>query len=108
MTTKERYRADPEFRADVLRKNRVYYHTRKNIPIYKQLRRVRDRIYKTRESYHQRLEHAERLFSKLEKLIKRRDALEQRWRASTNLRNCQTACRGQLATLPLTESAGGE
>lgn len=107
MTQKQRYREDSEYRAAILRRNKVYHDTHKDDPLYHQLRRVRDRIYKTRESYNERLAHAERLFAALEKLIKRREALEAKWHASTNLRHCQVAYRGQLATLPLTGSEGG-
>jgi hypothetical protein len=84
MTQKQRYRVDAVYRADVLRRNRDRHESRKKDPLYHALYLSRDRVYKCRESYNARVAHAERLFKKLQRLIKRRDELAAKWRERGN------------------------
>ena len=81
MTQKQRYRTDPAYRAEILRRNRVAHEAHKSDPLYRSLTRSRDRVYKCRESYNARVSHAERLFKKLQRLIKQREELAAKWRA---------------------------
>lgn len=70
---KELYHSSPEARARVLARNMAYQERNKKDPEFTRLTLLRKRICKVRKSYQDRLAHAERLFKRLERLLKLRD-----------------------------------
>ncbi len=74
---RERYRTDPAYRARRIAAAKRYQAQQG--PLYRKLSNARKAIHRVRESYEARQAHAERLYAKLQRLIRQRDRLAEQW-----------------------------
>lgn len=82
ISRKKRYRTDDVWRAARLAQMKVYYATRKDHPVFKELMKVRSYIHHKREALERMEARVSRTYEAIRGLIEKRDRLQQEWKAA--------------------------
>lgn len=83
---KKRYRTDAAWRAARLAEMRVYYATRKDHPVFKELVKVRAYIHHKREALERMEARVSKTYEAIERLIQKRDTLVKEWKEARSRR----------------------